>query len=419
MKRSISLLLVVAVVAVLFAVGYWLRYRGSTSIDLTPIPNPSSPQPLGGGSLPTSQGAPAAPVPTGGIPAAGGEKAILSLVAQNPALSYFVLGQNDFLLAQPDGQIVEVTGGQAAVLSSQTIADLREIAFSSDGQKIIAVFGDLQSPQVSLFDTTSKTWQPLELHVPWVAWSPTGRKIAYFVNNGDVSTLTTLDVNDAKAKPQEILRLHEQDLFAEWTASTSLLLKDRGTALVPSSLWRVDISKKTLFPVILDQIGLQALWEPKTNQGLSFTSGLGGRGGALSLVDNQGKSLLKLNFLALPSKCAFDASAAPGPTSLASSSTALASSSPSANQNVLYCAVPNDTNRLKEEILPDNYEQKSLFTADSFMKVLLAGGALQKVFEPAQSIDAINLRIVNGVLFFINRLDSRLYALSLPGATPQ
>ena len=64
--------------------------------------------------------------------------------------------------------------------------------------------------------------------------------------------------------------------------------------------------------------------------------------------------------------------------------------------------------------LPDEYEQKVLFTADDFYKINVANGTLTAIFnDPGQTMDATKLKAFNNALFFVNRYDQKLYAISV------
>lgn len=416
MKRNTYLLLIVAIVVVLFVFGYWFRYQGGLVVDLSQ-PTTTGSLPYNSGNIPTNTTNNQPPV-NQTIPSSGGQTPTLGLVAQNPAEAYFVDAQNNVTLVQPDGQIVSVAAGQTTVLSSQVIGALHEASFSHDGQKILAVFGSSLSPQVSLFDVAQRTWQPLSYHFSNASWSPSDYQIAYFSKNTTTSVLTTVNLNDEKSKPQPLLALHEEDLKIRWVSQNQILLYEPGSGLNQSSLWSYDSKKKILSPIVADQPGLDVLWNPPTNQGLMFKSGRSGRGGSLVVIDSQGITIRPTNLTTLSQKCAFTTVTA---QATQSTSTAATSSSSTLQttilQSVINCAVPKDNSEFNVQTLPDGYNQKMFFTADDFYQMNLVTGNTQKIFSPSQSIDATNLKVINGIIFFINRLDSRLYALSLPAET--
>jgi hypothetical protein len=80
----------------------------------------------------------------------------------------------------------------------------------------------------------------------------------------------------------------------------------------------------------------------------------------------------------------------------------------------LYCAVPRNQQKLGFSTLPDDYLMRALYTSDNFLAINLDTGNTTPVFTDAsQTLDATNLKIFNQILFFVNRYDNKLYAISL------
>jgi hypothetical protein len=65
-------------------------------------------------------------------------------------------------------------------------------------------------------------------------------------------------------------------------------------------------------------------------------------------------------------------------------------------------------------VLPDDYYKKAFFTLDDFYSIGLDNGVVTAIFaDQNQALDAINPKVFNQILFFVNRYDSKLYAISL------
>ncbi|MDO8536832.1 MAG: hypothetical protein Q7R94_01135 [bacterium] len=414
MRRYLYLLGILAIIAVVVAVGYFLRYRSrDTVID----PNALTP-----GGLPPvgDQTGTPSPVPPGGTPPTSFVGQKFGVVGENKVLSFYVDAQNNALLVQPDGQIVKIAGNNATTLSSSAIANLREARFSADGNKILAIFGDSGKPQISVFDVASKSWQPLLLNIKSASWASTGYQLAYFVEKNGAKALTALDISNPKAKPVELFKMHAEDLMLDWINPNQIIIRDKGSAIADGSVWSFDIKTKTLKGFVSEKPGLASLWSGKANMGLVFAAlSSSRRGGGLTLYDTAGNALSGLKLSTLPAKCAFDAQPAAATPSLAATSTKTTASKATSTPQVvleksLYCAIPRDSQKFGASRLPDDYEKKILFTADDFYKVNLSDGAVSSVFaEQAQMLDATELKVFNQTLFFINRLDQRLYAISL------
>lgn len=412
MRRFIYLFIVIGAVILLFIVGYFFRYQGGAVVDLNPI-DPISPI-TPGGIVPgnNNQGNNQVnPIPSGGV-----QTPTLGIVADKPVLNYFVDSQNNVVIVQPDGQIVEVSAAQATVISSQVVADLREAIFSHDGKMVLAIFGNALNPQVSLFDVAGRSWKPLDLKIQTAAWSPSNYQIVYASSTGDASLITTLNLGDEKAKPQTLLSLRIEDVRITWPEPNKLIFATRASGLALGSLLSYDISKKIITPVILDQSGLQFLWSPSSSEHLVFVAGARGYGGGISSVDSLGNSLGNIGLFTLPSKCGAKTSLVPQTISNSTSTTSTITSSP---QGMVVCGAPKNYAYATGQIMPDSYEQKEFFTYDDIYEINLRTGESTRIFSPQLSIDVSRVTSKNDLTFFVNRLNERLYVLSLPQTTPQ
>ncbi len=337
------------------------------------------------------------------------------VVAQNQAIAFFIDQENNALIAGPDGQIIKIVKGEASILSCSAITGLISAQFSYDGKKILATFGDESNPQGSIFDVATKSWQPLQFGFKSLAWSPTNYQIVYLKQNTDYESLGILDVSSAKPKQQELIKLHASDIDLNWARPNQIILGEKSGTSVKSSVWSYDIKLKKMSLILDGYLGLESVWnETSTNVGLFFSANRSRRGGILSLVDAAGNILTRLKLATLPSKCAFnnEIEGSVGASTIPASS----SSKPIAAKNidVLYCGVPRDRDKFSLSKLPDDYEKRALFTADDIYKINLADGSTSAVFKDLdQLVDVSNPKIFGQNLFFINRIDKKIYALSL------
>lgn len=432
MKHIYYILGIVGVIAVVVLIGYFLRYRAG---------GPLTPGGVGGnaftGGLP-SGATTGGNAPSGGTQNQGGGNAAgeqvpavaagqkFGVISRQSALDYYIDSQNNAVLIRPAGQVVQVVGGNASVLSSTAIDNIIRAEFSYDGKKILAVFGDRNNPQLSVFDVANKSWQPLSVGLLSATWSPNDYRIAYFapVKNSTALSLQTLDISNPKAKPLEIVRINIQDQKLNWLAPDEILMSDKGSAFAAGSVWAVNLKNKTLAPLINGYYGLESLWSATAGEGLvSSVNYLSGRNVKTSLFGLGGNLLNSLTFLTLPSKCAFatvvqnQTSTVTAATTTAKTKGVTATSSvvtKTITNNYLYCAVPRDQQKLSASSLPDDYEQMAFFTSDNFYKIDLASGDTTSVFsDPSRDLDATDLKIFNNTLFFVNRYDNLVYAITL------
>ncbi len=412
MKRFLVTIGILALLGLVVAAGYYFRYRGAesgrggtggeNSVSL-PLPN-----------LLTSSDP--------GLPAgnASGKGNKFGLASLEPAAAFYLDAQGGLLLVQPTGEVVRANGKEKTILSGAPIGDLIRAAFSPDGKKVLASFGNPFEPQTSVFDIENKAWKPLPGTLISPAWSPTEQRIAYLTSGND-SALFTLDLKDPKAKPIQILKMNILDANLKWIAPRQILAADKPSAFAAGSLWVIDPAQKTIQSILEDRLGLDVNWNGSYGFGLIFLSGNNNKGGKLRLLDAAGNTLEDLSFLTLPEKCSFfEVAASSSPASAASSTSSstaggkAASSSQPLATPYLVCAVPKDTRALELASLPDAYLQKALFTEDDLYIVNLKDGGVSGVsLENAPAWDAIDLQVFGGNLLFRNKYDDRVYWVDL------
>lgn len=424
MRRSLILPIIVVAVVVLGAGIYLFFIKGSSSVT------PGSPGSTG--SLPSvgtqsggngaaggnSSGAGTGGTPVAGLPSANGS-AKFGIVSDEPVLAYAVDPKNNAVIVEPDGKIAVITAGQANILSSSAVQNILGAAVSYDATKVFVNFGDPSNPQTSVFDLSLKAWSPLASGFMSPVWSPSDSRIAYLKTNIDGSvSLATLDVSKASNKPVVLGTFTMQDLVIGWPSKNQIVLEDRSSLYAQGGAWTFDLSKKTLTQVVTPAFGFEAAWSMTTSTtALALSSPIYGRNGNLSLINSVSLDAQPLSLLTLPSKCAFNyelpaASTAASGTSAATSTAQSAAPTP---YLALYCGVPRGSNDYSVASLPDDYEQMAVFTADDFYRIHADTGGTDQVFSPGVNVDSTDLRVFNNILFFVNRYDHKLYAISLAG----
>ncbi|OGY99790.1 MAG: hypothetical protein A2945_02225 [Candidatus Liptonbacteria bacterium RIFCSPLOWO2_01_FULL_52_25] len=422
MKRYLYIFIAIAGLALVGLAAYYFL-TNTFGVAVTPTPTPPGGLPGQNGNGPGGPGTPP-PSLTPPAPAYTPEQKF-GVVAQNQVAAFHVNTQNDALLVQPDGIVVKVMGGNTTILSSSVIADLLGASFSADGTKLSATFGERTSPQASVFDAINKSWRSLPAGVAFPVWASTGTQVMYFQKSGDTSMLSTFDPFKTGAKAVELLKSFRlEDHTVQWLTANQALFLPRGTALAQGAVWSFDVKNKTLAPLTNERRGISSLWSGAANMGLVFATDQTLRGGTLTLFDTTGNALSGLKVKTLPSKCAFateEVVVSTPPTQTTTTAgqtggraTSTRSTTTSVLKKWLYCAVPRDTQKFDLARLPDDYDKKKLFTVDDFYKIDLGDGSITEVFaDPAQALDAAQLQVANQTLFFVNRYDQRLYAISL------
>jgi hypothetical protein len=404
-----TLIIVIVIVLLIVGVGFYFLAQRSTN-TATPSGQTGSLPNTGNQQFPTSTG-----------PGNGGtansnpspSSTHFGIVSNESILDYFIDAQNKTVVIEPDGEIKAITNGMASILSTSTFQNIASAAFSYDGKKILVSFASSTGPQTSIFDVAAKSWIKLPAGMQSPAWSPTDYQVAYLQSSsGRSETIYTVNAGNASVKPSVIGTVTAEDSMLQWLNKTTLILSDKPSVFTQGSVWFFNIPNQTLTAMAVEYPGLESAWSSTTSTfGLIFSSNAQNSGGHLSFVDAKG-SQKTMAFTTLPSKCGF--SLAISTSTTATSTTIKAPKIITTSSLSIYCAVPRDQQTLSIARLPDEYEQKILFTADDFYKINISDGVLSTIFnDQNQTFDATRLKVFNNTLFFVNRYDSKLYAISL------
>lgn len=389
MRRIIYLLIIVAAVGGIIAAGYYFRYRGAAFLNPEGAPQAGGVEPITLPPPPEGRYETTVPDKLGIIQGKEPTKIVAGRV-----LVYFIRSATSSIVFQTDGKVTLLTQNGAEVLSVLEIKDIIQAGFSSDGSKLMATFGKRDAPQASIFDVQSKSWRPFAEAVYSFAWSPEDSQIAYLAKSGTNYEVKTLDAGRASAKPRTLLPLHAEDVELSWPRPGQILVRQTPSTKVPGSLLKIDVTKRTIAPIVEDRMGLDVVWSGVSDMGLVFESGFGGKGGALRLTDDSGRELHTISFITLPEKCVFYG--APE------------------KKEYLVCGAPSNYNLWSASALPDAYLKKEIFSRDWLYRVDLKTGDIEVIYDGSgETLDATDLQIKNGVLYFKNRLDGSLYGLTL------
>ena len=328
------------------------------------------------------------------------------IVADGPILDYFVDAQNTITAIRPDGTVIVVSDGASSTISSTTINNIIAASFSYDGKKILVSSGDSNSPQTNIFTIASKTWTSIPQGLQSPQWSPSTYQIAYLSQSASgMLSLSTIDTSNLKKASTLLLSLHATDLSLQWINKTQFILADKPTSNVVESTWIFDSSKNTVTPIVYETAGVESMWGKVATGTLGLVFESTGQNSSLKLVTPSGTTYHALTLLTLPSKCAFSTGTVPAASSSITSS-------------YLYCGVPANSDTLSSAQLPDDYNMMSFFTSDTITRVNTLTGEEDILWnDPTQNIDATDLKFFNNALFFVNRYDLKLYALTLTSST--
>jgi hypothetical protein len=170
---------------------------------------------------------------------------------------------------------------------------------------------------------------------------------------------------------------------------------DPPSAYSVGTAWTINTRTQDITPLIRETLGMDLVWNPVRSSGLVFRGNITNKGGVLEYAGSSGARTAQFNFVTLPAKCSF----------------LYTSSTTTSTPNYIGCGVPADQATLASTPMPDRYYQKAAFTNDRLVVIDLDTQGIVFVATTLEPVDATNVQLANGALYFINRYDSGLYAV--------
>ncbi len=414
MKRYIYIILAIIVLAAIAIVAIFFFRKQSLPSGVSGLLG-SLPF-AGTQTIATSTGGSTTTSPQGS--ATSSSTVMTNVVSNETAIAYFVSPSDIVVTVQPAGTIEMITGAQSTYLSSSAIANVLSASFSYDGQKILVSSGDPLKPLWSVFDIKTKIWTPLPANPITAAWAPSSYQIAYFASVNGVSALETIDLSAKNAKPKFISAFPNEDFQLLWKSPSDIILADRASALFSGSIFDINIKTGVISTVVVTKVGLETQWNSSGTMAVIFVGTQLARGGQLGIINNNGDLIHQMTFLTLPSKCVFPPTPAVATSTTATTTIATSGGVGTSTKNIfsslgLICAIPRDADTLNNNPLPDAYNEKIFLTSDDFYTVSLNNGNTAPLLvDGSQNFDVSDIQLSNDKIYFINRYDQKLYALT-------
>lgn len=279
--------------------------------------------------------------------------------------------------------------GDAIKIEGVTVLDPRDVIPSASGRFAAVHFGKDRIGMFSLFDVDDRTWTPLPEGTEAVAWNPKLERIAYAARNGTIVSVRIFD--PVTKKTTEVIKLTIENPVLTWVIPGELYLSEKPTAGTPSSLWSLDIAKKTLKPVVREESGLSVRWAPDGSFGLKSTSN--SKETVLVAISPNNQVLRAAPFITLPEKCVL-------------------------TEEMAYCGVP--TALKSGSILPDDYFLRRIHAAENIVAWNLSTGEVKTLIDGTEPIlidgGIVQLEspsLQGSQMLFINAYDKKLYSVEI------
>jgi hypothetical protein len=304
------------------------------------------------------------------------------------ALKYYSQKDKSFYEISFDGQI-------RTLILKKELPDSLEILWSPDkSQALFKLYPGSSNSQTVFFDFSTQKEVRLSGSLDNPVWQ-NDNKIIYKYSDPAKKELT-LNFSDPDGSNWK--KLTDLDFSQVFSAgipqSGSISFWKAPDAYMESILYSVSplsMEKKILFQ---DEFGANFLWNSDGTKALiSHSVERAGKKIQLATINNNGGEYKNLEIPTLISKCAW-----------------------SKDNKTVYYALPGSIP--ENSILPDDYYSNKFQTADTFWKVNVLTGEKTRLIDLnkiSAKIDAKNifLNLDESLLFFVNRIDGKLYQISL------
>ncbi|HEX7586139.1 MAG TPA: hypothetical protein VF390_00705 [Patescibacteria group bacterium] len=346
---------------------------------------------------PVAKTAPQAESTSSSDNSAGNSK--ITAISEEPVLSPVLSGDDTIVkyYSAENGKTFQVgiDGKNKGTISTKELPRLADVFWSPGRTKAITKFSqDGSAVRFYFYDYSSGQGVPLKNNIDSIAWE-SDSKIFYKYYNPSTKERSLNISNPDGTEWRKILDLDLKDVRIERVPQTSLVsfwtVPDAYTKTILRSTSLVGTDDKTLFQ---EKFGADYKWNGAgTKILLSHTDDADKSKIRLAMINNQGGEYKNLEIPTLVAKCAWSVD----------------------NQTVYYAlpgSIPDNS------VMPNDYTAKKFTTADTFWKVDTATGEKNRLVELNKipgKLDAINLFLNSdeSLLFFTNRVDGKLYRISL------
>lgn len=288
-----------------------------------------------------------------------------------------------------DGVInqIDFSGGNKNKIGLVAVERIGGVAVSPNG-RLIGIKYALASGQnrYLVYDTQNKSLKALPTNTLGLALSPAGEEIMTLFPEGNKYKIITAKAN--LTDPKSVTTTPIPDLVLDWHSESSIALTTRPSGLAWGLLYHLDLKTKKISRLWGNVYGLTSLFSPSGKKVLISETAEDGFDLRLKSINLEKNTQSAINEFTLPEKCAW-----------------------SQDDRTLFCGVIKTSG---DYIMPDDYYKRKIkSTGEVIMRINLDTGQKQKMIEGVFDATDLFLAPDESYLFFINKIDGRLYRLSL------
>lgn len=290
---------------------------------------------------------------------------------------------------------IDTDGSGKITLSAHDLIGLADVAWSPDTKKVLSTFSLPNSrPTFSFYNYESSGGKAFSKNFDAAVWA-TNSKIFYEYYDPKTKGLTLNIADPDGSNWAKIADLPSGSISIAPVPKTGLVsFWNKPDAFSETSLQSVPVIGGMPETLAQGRFGADYLWSRDGNHLLmSSVDQKGGSNLQLAVANSQGGEYKNLNIATFVSKCAW-----------------------SKDNTTVYYAMPGSFPT--GSVLPNDYDSGKINTTDSFWKVDIATGKTSQIIAPSaikSGIDATDLFLNSdeSALFFINRIDGKLYRMDI------
>ncbi|MBI2052302.1 MAG: hypothetical protein HYT38_01310 [Candidatus Sungbacteria bacterium] len=288
-----------------------------------------------------------------------------------------------------DGVInqIDFNGGNKNKIGLAASERIGEVVFSRDG-RLISVKYALASGQnrYLVYDVEKKSLKSLPTNTAGLSLSPLGDKVVILSPGENALKISTAsgDLTDFK----NISATQIPDLILDWHNDNTIALKTRPSGLAWGILYNLDLKTKKINRILGNVYGLTSLFSPSGKKVLVSETEQDGSSLKLKSINLEKNTQSAISQFTLPEKCAW-----------------------AQDDRTIFCGIIKTEN---DYIMPDDYYKRKIKSSgEEIIRINLDTGQTQKIIEGIFNAANLFLAPDESYLFFINKIDGRLYRLTL------
>ncbi|MDP3764724.1 MAG: hypothetical protein Q8Q95_03845 [bacterium] len=300
-------------------------------------------------------------------------------------------GVSKIVYAAWDGSInqIDLNGAGKNKIGLVAVDRIGEVNVSESGELLSFKYSLASGAnRFIIYNVTDKTLKTLSQETEDVSLSNSNKEavIVYSDRNGKKIAISYDDFS----KNRDIIPTKIPDIKIDWFNSDNIALTTRPSGVAQGIFYVLNIKTKKNTRVLGGEYGLTTNFSPSGKKVLVSRTNSDGRNLKLSSINLDKKTERNISLFTLPEKCSWGQ-----------------------DERILFCSVfkVNDPDIF---VMPDDYYKRRVRSnGEEIVRINTETGQIQKVIDG--SFDASNLFLVpdESYLFFINKIDGRLYRLTL------